>query len=98
MRLLVLCVSMLATVNSEIFARVLFSRNFAYAKFCEKNGRTDEITLSFTDIGQSCLSRELSTSQICILTLLAEMKFSRKFPNLQYWNERILANLIFYVA
>ena len=23
------------TVNSEIFPRVLFSRNFAYAKFCE---------------------------------------------------------------
>ena len=36
MRLLVLCVSMLATVNSEIFARVLFFRNFAYAKFREK--------------------------------------------------------------
>ena len=25
----------LDTVNSEFFARVLFSRNFAYAKFCE---------------------------------------------------------------
>ena len=23
------------TVNSKIFARTLFSRNFAYAKFCE---------------------------------------------------------------
>ena len=27
--------SKVATVNSEIFARVLFSRNFAYAKFRE---------------------------------------------------------------
>ena len=27
------------TVNSEIFARVLFLRKFAYAKFCEKNSR-----------------------------------------------------------
>ena len=26
---------MKGTVNSEIFARVLFSQNFAYAKFCE---------------------------------------------------------------
>ena len=28
--------SQLITVNSEIFARTLFSRNFAYAKFREK--------------------------------------------------------------
>ena len=34
MRLLVLCVSMLATVNSEMSARVLFSRSFV-----KKNGR-----------------------------------------------------------
>ena len=27
----------LGTVNSEIFMRVLFSRNFAYAKFRENN-------------------------------------------------------------
>ena len=29
------CDQWLLTVNSEIFARVLFSRNFAYAKFRE---------------------------------------------------------------
>ena len=43
-----------STVNLEIFARVLFSRNFAYAKFSEnemKSSRIGEITLSFTDIG-----------------------------------------------
>ena len=33
--LLVVASGMFNTVNSEIFARVLFSRNFAYAKFRE---------------------------------------------------------------
>ena len=31
--------SLTITVNSEIFARVLFLRNFAYAKFREENLR-----------------------------------------------------------
>ena len=58
------------TVNPEIFARVLFSRNFAYAKFREnKPSRNDEITLSLIDIGKSCLSREFFTSLICLLKL-----------------------------
>ena len=39
------------SVNPEIFARVLFLRNFAYAKFREiKSSRNEEIILSFTDI------------------------------------------------
>ena len=47
------------TVNSEIFARVLFARNFIYAKFREnKSSRNGEITRSFTDEGKSCHSRE----------------------------------------
>ena len=47
------------TVNSEIFARVLFSRNFVDAKFCEiKPSRNEEMTLSFTDVGKSCPSLE----------------------------------------
>ena len=47
------------TVNSGIFARVIFSLNFAYAKFREKkSSRNSQITLSFTDIGKSCLSHE----------------------------------------
>ena len=72
------------TVNPEIFARVLFSRNFAYAKFREnKPSRNDEITLSLIDIGKSCLSREFFTSLICLLMLFAKIKFSRKFPDLQ---------------
>ena len=38
--------------------RVLFSRNFAYAKFREnKTSRNGENTLSFTDIDKSCPSR-----------------------------------------
>ena len=46
---------MLITVNLDIFARVLFLRNFAFAKFCEIiSSRNGEITLSFTDIGKSC--------------------------------------------
>ena len=74
------------TVNSEIFARVLFSRNFAYAKFREnKTSRNAEITLSFADICKSCPSREFLASQMCLLTLFAKIKFSRKFPDLQYF-------------
>ena len=44
------------TVNSEIFARVLFPRNFAYAKFREKYNHCERIK-SFCHlliIGQSC--------------------------------------------
>ena len=39
-----------------------------------------EITLSFIDVGNSS---KFLTSQICFLTLLAKIKLSRKFPNLQ---------------
>ena len=49
-----------------------------------KPPRNDEITLSFIDIGKFCLSREILTSQICLLTLFAKIKFSRKFLNIQY--------------
>ena len=43
------------TVNLEIFARLLFSQNFAYAKFLKiKSSGNGEIILSFTDIGKSC--------------------------------------------
>ena len=47
------------TVNSEIFARVLFSQNFAYAKFRgNKTLQNGTITPLFSDIGKSCLSCE----------------------------------------
>ena len=45
-----------------------------------KPSRNGEITLSFIDIGKSCLNREFFTSLMCLLML----KFSRKFPNLHY--------------
>ena len=38
-----------------------------------KNPRNDEITLSFTDIGKSCLSRDFFMSQIWLLTLFAKI-------------------------
>ena len=47
------------TVNMEIFARDLFSRNFAYAKFHEiESSQNGEIILSFTNEGKSCHSCE----------------------------------------
>ena len=36
-------------------------------------------TLSFTDISKPCLSREILTAQICLLTLFVKIKFSRSF-------------------
>ena len=46
--------TIIGTVNLEIFARVLFSRNFAYAKFRENKNlrKMKKIILSFTDIGR----------------------------------------------
>ena len=35
-------------------------------------------------MGKSCPSREFLASQICLLTLFAKIKFSRKFPDLQF--------------
>ena len=57
----------------RMFVKIKFSTN-------------SEITLSFTDAGKSCPCRECLTWQICLLTLFAKIKFSRKFPNLQYAN------------
>ena len=51
------------TVNWETFARVLFSRNFAYFGKI-KSSRNAEITLSFTDIGKSCHSRVFSVANV----------------------------------
>ena len=67
------------TVNSEIFASVLFSRNFAYAKFRENKALLKWRNHSFTGVGKSCPSREFLTWQICLLMLFAKIKFSRKF-------------------
>ena len=73
-----------------IFARTLFSRNFAWAKFRErKPSRNGKITLSFIDIGKSCLSCGFFTSLICLLMLFAKIKLSRKFPNLQHTHSQL---------
>ena len=71
-------------MNSEIFARCLFSRNFAYPKFRKNKPSQDgEITLPFTDAGLSCPSREFLTWKIRLLTLFARIEFPRKLPDLQ---------------
>ena len=49
-----------------------------------KSSRNATITLSFTDICKSCPICEFLASQMCLLTLIAKIKFSRKFPDLQY--------------
>ena len=73
-------------VNSDIFARVLFSRNFAYGKFHEnKSSWNGEIILSITDIGKLYTSREFLAPQECLLRLFVKIKFSQKFPDLQYY-------------
>ena len=40
--------------------------------------RNGKITLSFIDIGKSCLSREFFTSLICLLMLFSKIKNSRE--------------------
>ena len=60
----------------------LYFRETSFVKI--KSSRNCKITLSFIDIGKSCLSREFFTSLICLLMLFAKIKFSRKFPNLHY--------------
>ena len=53
--------------------------------------RNSKITLSFTDIGKSCLSRKVWASQICLLMLFA--KILAKFPNLQYFPIHIVLKM-----
>ena len=50
-----------------------------------KPSRNGKITLSFIGIVKSCLSREIFTSLRCVLMLFLKIKFSQKFPNLQYY-------------
>ena len=49
-----------------------------------ESSRDGAITLSLTDIGKSCLRRDFLTSQMSLLPLFAKIKFSPKFPDLQY--------------
>ena len=63
------------SVNSEMFVRVLFLWMPSFTKV--KSLRNGKITLLFTNVGKSCSSCQFLTSQICILTLLAKIKFSK---------------------
>ena len=67
---------------SEIFARILFSLNFAFVKI--KSSRNGEITLLITDIDKWCHCRKFLMLRVCLVMLFAKIKFSRKFPDLQY--------------
>ena len=49
-----------------------------------KPSRNGEITLPSTDKVKTSPSREFLKSQICLLALFAKIKFSGKFPDLQY--------------
>ena len=66
-----------------------FREGFIFAKLRSfvkmKTSRFRAITLLFTDIGNPYHSRDFSPSQICLLSLFANIKFSRKFPNLQWY-------------
>ena len=75
------------TVNSKIIARAYFRETTHVRSFVKmKSSRNREVTLSITDIGKPCPSREILTSLVCLLTLFAKIKFSRKFPDLRYQN------------
>ena len=68
------------------FSRGLYFRETSHMRsFVKiKPSRNGKITLSFIDKGKSCLICVFFTSLICLLMLFAKIKFSRKFPNLQY--------------
>ena len=65
---------LLALSLEILFARVLFSRNFTKAEFREKKtSRNSENSLSFTDLGKSCQTRDFLAN--VSLTLFAKIKF-----------------------
>ena len=49
-----------------------------------KSSQNGDITLWITNIGKVCPSCDFLKSQVCLLTLFAKLKSSRKFPDLQY--------------
>ena len=60
------------TVNSGIFARVLFSRNFAPVNINYKT-LAKSLDLQFTDESNSGVCLEFLTLQTCLLTLFAKI-------------------------
>ena len=69
----------------------IFARFGSFVRM--KPSRNGEITLSFTDVGKSCPSREFLTWHLCILTLFAKKKILAKFPDSQYTNYETCAIL-----
>ena len=54
-----------------------FAMVFISAKVKIKSSRNGETIMSFLDVSTSCHGRELLTSQKCLLTLFAKIKFSQ---------------------
>ena len=55
------------SVNSKIFAMTLFCETSHMRSFVKiKPSRNGKITVSFIDIGKSCLNREFFTSLMCL--------------------------------
>ena len=74
----------------EKFSRGLYIRETSHdmQSFVKiKSSRNGKITLLLTDIGNTCPSREILTSQMCLLTLFAKKKSREKFLNLQYHSQ-----------
>ena len=74
--------SELRDCSFRIFSRVFFAKLSIYKcmrSFVKiESSRNGEITLSLTDIANSCPCCECLTSQICLLMLFAKIEFSRK--------------------
>ena len=69
------------TVNSEIFARVYIRETSHILSFMKiKSSQNGKITLLFTDIGKSYLSREFLMSHICLLSYLQKLNSWEKSP------------------
>ena len=62
-----------------------FREGFIFGKFrILKSSQKGEITISTTEIIESCPSHEIFRSKVCLGTSFSKLKFSRKFPDLQY--------------
>ena len=62
-----------------------------------ESSRNGEITLSFTDIGKSCPSSNVLTSQICLLTLFAKISESTVSSILSTRVEHIYEKIVLFV-
>ena len=62
--------------------------------------RNGDITLSFTDLGESCHIREFLTSQICLLTLFAKANSRENFRiySMYMYKLMFIYHNFFYVA